>query len=107
MNADSGSLLLAMTTTMWLSLFAASFIQEARLLRRLRDRHPSAWEELGRPSTFLRLRNRPAGSFFKSGKYRELGDGTLARMVTVQRVLSWAHLAAFATFLALFFLTAG
>jgi hypothetical protein len=105
MIADS-TLLLAVVAAVWLLLFGASFVQEARLFRRLRDRHPDAWEELGRPSTFLRLRNRPAASFFKAEKHRQLDDRTIVRMVAIQRVLSWAHLVAFAGFFVLFFLTA-
>ena len=95
------------TVVLWFVLCAASFFLEARLFRQLRDHHPHVFEELGRPSSLARLRNRPVGAFLRSGRYRELGDESLARTVSAQRLLSWAHFAAFVGVLVVWFGAAG
>ena len=100
-------LLLALVIVGWLGLFAGSVLLEARIFRHLRDHHAAAWEKLGQPTPFRRLRrDRAAVAFFRSGEHRRLGDSKLEKMVRAQKVLGWAYRIAFATFLVLLFASA-
>ncbi len=105
MSTDTATSLLAAAAVLWFLLFAANAIQDRKIIRRLRDHNSATWQRLGRPSP-LRLWNHAVGALLKSGEYQQLGDRTLVRMVTIHRMLNWAHLVAFALFLVSAFLTA-
>ena len=86
MSIDETTFLLTATAVLWVLLFVANAIQDGRIIRRLRDHNSATWQQLGRPSPF-RLWNRAVGALLKSGEHHQLGDATLVRMVTTQRVL--------------------
>lgn len=87
----------------WLGLVVSCFVQEARIIRRLRLVHHAKWEELGRPSALVRARNRALSRYLKSRTFRELGDPRLDRMLAVMSILSGAGIAAFFCVVMLFF----
>ena len=97
-----GMFLPGAVVAIWACLLIACFVQEARIFRHLRLRHPTEWEALGRPSGIRRFRNREVGQFLKKGGYRRLGDERLNSMLGMMRILSWTNIAAFIAVLALF-----
>ena len=93
----------------WLVL-AALLVTLARLLERLRSRHPEVWEELGRPAL---LHRRGVGvsagltRFYWSRRVAALGDPTLWRWVQLLRALQLMLVAVLVTLWALHLGAAG
>jgi hypothetical protein len=79
-----------------LSLIAAS----QGLCDRLRRRHPSVWEELGRPSMLRssELEFRAVRQFLQKGRFQVLGDPVLTRWARTFLILIWVVVVALLAF---------